>query len=167
MGLQRVQQAWAWMYICEHTHTQRNEISICKWGPKQLSKWPEITQLRIWLRFIEIQFCSLGQHFVWIKEKLISYGLPWWLHGKKKKKKRKENKQTKKPHLPMQDTWVWSLGWEDSLEEEMATIPVFLPGKCSKQRSMVGYSPWCCRVGPNLVDWGWMHISYKSSWMTR
>ena len=24
-------------------------------------------------------------------------------------------------HLPMQETWVWSLFWEDPLEEEMAT----------------------------------------------
>ena len=25
-------------------------------------------------------------------------------------------------HLPaMQETWVWSLGWEDPLEEKMAT----------------------------------------------
>ena len=24
-------------------------------------------------------------------------------------------------HLPMQETWVRSLGWEDALEEEMAT----------------------------------------------
>ena len=26
----------------------------------------------------------------------------------------------KKIHLPAQETWVWSLGWEDPLEEEMA-----------------------------------------------
>ena len=27
------------------------------------------------------------------------------------------------------ETWVQSLGWEDSLEEGMATTPVFLPGE--------------------------------------
>ena len=27
------------------------------------------------------------------------------------------------------ETWVPSLGWEDPLEGDMATIPVFLPGK--------------------------------------
>ena len=33
-------------------------------------------------------------------------------------------------NLPaMQETWVPSLGWEDPLEGDMATIPVFLPGK--------------------------------------
>ena len=29
-----------------------------------------------------------------------------------------------------------------SLEEGMATIPVFLPGDLHGQRSLVGYSPW-------------------------
>ena len=42
----------------------------------------------------------------------------------------------------MQETWVQSLGWEDPLEEEMATIPVFLPGESHGQRSLLGYSPW-------------------------
>ena len=28
----------------------------------------------------------------------------------------------------MQENWVWSLGWEDPLEKEMATTPVFWPG---------------------------------------
>jgi len=33
----------------------------------------------------------------------------------------------------------------DSLEEEMATTPVFLPGKFHGQRNLVGYSPWGCK----------------------
>ena len=39
-------------------------------------------------------------------------------------------------------TWVWSLGWEDALEEGMAPTPVFLPGESHGQRTLVGYSPW-------------------------
>ena len=31
----------------------------------------------------------------------------------------------------MWETWVQSLGWEDLLEEGMATTPVFLPGESS------------------------------------
>ena len=31
----------------------------------------------------------------------------------------------------MQETWVRSQGWEDSLEEGMAPTPVFLPGESS------------------------------------
>ena len=45
-------------------------------------------------------------------------------------------------NLPaMQDTWVQFLGLEDPLEKEMATTPVFLPGKSHGQRSLAGYSP--------------------------
>ena len=35
------------------------------------------------------------------------YGLLWWLRGKK-------------ICLPMQETWIRSLGWENPLEREMA-----------------------------------------------
>ena len=40
----------------------------------------------------------------------------------------------------MQQMHVQSLGQEDALKEEMATIPVFLTGKCHGQRSLVDYS---------------------------
>ena len=49
-------------------------------------------------------------------------------------------------HLPaMWETGVRSLGWEDPLEEEMATHSVFLPGESRGQRSLVGHSPWGCK----------------------
>ena len=32
-----------------------------------------------------------------------------------------KTKQNKKTHLPIRETWVRSLGWEDPLEKEMAT----------------------------------------------
>ena len=45
-------------------------------------------------------------------------------------------------HLPaMWETWVQSLGWDDSLEKEMATHSSTLAGKSHGQRSLVGYSP--------------------------
>ena len=41
-----------------------------------------------------------------------------------------------------QETLVLSLGWEDPLEEEMATHSIpFLPEKSHAQRSLVVYSP--------------------------
>ena len=42
----------------------------------------------------------------------------------------------------LQGMWVQSLGWEDSLEKEMAThsTPVFLPAKSHRQRSLVGHN---------------------------
>ena len=46
------------------------------------------------------------------------------------------------PMQEMQETQVRSLGWEDPLEKEMATPPVFLSGKFHGQRNLAGYSLW-------------------------
>ena len=46
-----------------------------------------------------------------------------------------------------QETWVQSLGQEDSLEKEMTTVSSILSGKSHVHRSLVGYSPWYHRVG--------------------
>ena len=55
----------------------------------------------------------------------------------------------------MQETWVWSLGWEDPLEKGMQPTPVFLPGE----------SPWLEEPGGLQSmqlqrvrhDWGTKH----------
>ena len=41
----------------------------------------------------------------------------------------------------MQETRAQSLDGEGPLEKDMATPPVFAPGKSHGQRSLVGYSP--------------------------
>ena len=43
--------------------------------------------------------------------------------------------------LPVQETWVRFPGWEDPLEEGLATHSSILPGESHGQRSLVGYSP--------------------------
>ena len=46
--------------------------------------------------------------------------------------------------LPVQETQevlVRSLGWENPLEQSMATTPALLPGESHGQRSLVGYNP--------------------------
>ena len=50
--------------------------------------------------------------------------------------------QMVKSLLAMWETQVQALGWEDTLEKEMAITPVLLPGKSHGQRSLVGYSLW-------------------------
>ena len=49
--------------------------------------------------------------------------------------------QTVKNPPAMWETWVRSLGWEDPLEEGMATHSVFLSGEFHGQRSLAGYRP--------------------------
>ena len=53
--------------------------------------------------------------------------------------------QMVKPLPAMRETWTESLGWENPLEKERATLSVLLPGKFYGQRSLVGYSPWGCK----------------------
>ena len=42
--------------------------------------------------------------------------------------------QTVKNPPAMQETWVWSLGWDDSLEVSMATHSSILSGRISMDR---------------------------------
>ena len=45
-------------------------------------------------------------------------------------------------HPPaMQETWVQSLGWEETLEKEMVTHSSILPGEFHRQRSLMSCSP--------------------------
>ena len=48
--------------------------------------------------------------------------------------------QTQEIQQQQQETRVQSLGWEDPLEQGMATTPVFLPGNFQGQKSLAGYS---------------------------
>ena len=45
-----------------------------------------------------------------------------------------------------QETRVWYLSQEDTLEADMVTQSVFLPGESNGQRSLAGYSPQGRRV---------------------
>ena len=53
--------------------------------------------------------------------------------------------QTVKPLLAIRETQVQSLGREDPLEKEMATLSSILAGECYGQRSLAGYSSWGCK----------------------
>ena len=57
--------------------------------------------------------------------------------------------QTVKNLSAMQDTWVQSVGLENSLDKVIATHSSVLPGEFHEQNSLVGYSPWDHRVGYN------------------
>ena len=50
-------------------------------------------------------------------------------------------------NLPaMQEIRVQSLGQEDTAwKREWLPTPVFLPGESHEKKSLVGYSPWCCK----------------------
>ena len=53
--------------------------------------------------------------------------------------------QTVKNLSAMQETWVWSLGWEDPLEEDMATHSSILAWRIPSERKLEGYTSWGCK----------------------
>ena len=59
----------------------------------------------------------------------VSLVAPWW-----------------RKCLPMQEMWVWSLGWEDPLEKEMAIHSSILAWEFQGQRSLVNHRTWSPRV---------------------
>ena len=65
-------------------------------------------------------------------------------------------------HLPvMRKSQVWSLGWEDPLEKEMAPHSSIFE-KSHGQRSLVAYSPWGCKES-DMTEWLHLH-TYFYSW---
>ena len=52
----------------------------------------------------------------------------------------------------MQETWIWYLGWEDTLKKGMAIHFSVLAWKIPWTRSLVGHGPWIHRVGHNWAS---------------
>ena len=75
--------------------------------------------------------------------------LPWWL--------RRICLQYRRPRF---NPWVRKIPWR----REWQPTPVFLPGESHGQRSLVGDSPWGCRVGH---DWETKHstLRYLKVWL--
>ena len=68
-------------------------------------------------------------------------------------------------NLPtMQETWVQSLGWKDSLEEGITTHLSILAWEIPWAENLVGYSPWGRRVRHNWSDWACTHTVYHLFW---
>ena len=62
-------------------------------------------------------------------------------------------------NLPaMWKTRVQPLGWEDPLEEGMATHSSILAWRIPRARSLVGYSPWGCKELDMTVGGRHIHV---------
>ena len=59
------------------------------------------------------------------------------------------------------DPWVGKIPWRRAWQP----TPVFLAGESHGQRSLVGYSPWGCRVGHNWSDLAWTRRQYRSHFL--
>ena len=76
--------------------------------------------------------------------------------------------------LPTQETWVQSLGQEDSRRRKRQSTLTYLPGKSRGQSSLVGYSPCGHKSQAGLREWttannitiAWYRQSEISHWTT-
>ena len=80
---------------------------------------------------------------LWMLHALAAFGFPRWHSGKEPACQCRSYRFD-----PWNRKIPWSRKWQPPL--------VFLPGKFHRQRSLVGYSPWSCRV---RHDWTHTHIS--------
>ena len=111
-------------------------------GGQKLSDWPKVTHLvgtilYIWHSIhLRTFYLKLGvlrkRRFSSWTDRLAIFSIHYW--GFPGGTNGKEAACQCRRHKEM---WVWSLGWEYSLEEGMA----FLPGESTGQSSLVGYSP--------------------------
>ena len=62
--------------------------------------------------------------------------------------------------LAMQETQIWSLGWEDPLEKGMATHSSILAWRIPWIEELVGYSPWGCWVRHNWTNTSYLAYNY-------
>ena len=67
--------------------------------------------------------------------------------------------QWQRVRLPMQEMWVWSLGWEDLLEAA-ATCPSALAWRIPWHRRLAGCSPWGCKES-HTNEHAWTHTHTK------
>ena len=81
-----------------------------------------------------IHFSGLSSFEILCKFKVYE-GLPRWLSGRR----------ILLPMQEMQKTRIQSLGQEDSLDEEIATHSILLPGKFYGQRGLAAYCPQSCK----------------------
>ena len=99
------------------------EVSYCPWGALTLTSF----------LFQHRWSCRTKNLVHWVTASLVA--------------------QTVKNLPAMWEIWVWSLGWEDPLEEGMATHSSILAWRISMdRRAWQGYSPWGHKKS-DMTDW--------------
>ena len=86
---------------------------------------------------------------------IFSAGLPWWL------KHLRIHQQCRRPGF---NPWVGKFPWR----RDWLPTPIFLPGEFHGQRSLVGYSPWCCKesdTAERLTLWTYITILLIIFWL--
>ena len=113
------------------------------WVETSKSIWPKT---HCWVRAGGRNHKYLGRHWSMYQNNCLKKKINLVVEAQGEKRSSLVAQTVKNPPA-MQETWVWSLGWEDPLEEGMATQSSILVWTENPhgQRSLVGCSPWGCR----------------------
>ena len=107
------------------THSRKGGSIIKHLSVPVSSSWLRKRIHGFWTQTSHLTFLGLGFLLLWNEYPELNEGLPQWLSGK--------------VNLPaMWEMWVQSLGWEDSLEEEIAICSSILTWAVSRTEA------WSC-----------------------
>ena len=122
-------------HVCGRLDDSRNTGLMSMWSSKSVAGWTNHTHWLAWYFFPRFR-----GHVVLV------------IKTNKQTKKAMKNKQTKNSPAKTEETWVWSLGQEDSLEEGMATHSNMLAWRTPWIEESCGLQPMGLqRVGHNWV----------------
>ena len=135
------------------------------------SSWPRkcllhCRQIPYWLSYQGSPYCQYkpdAAHYVKYArtvntQRLIYTLLQFWINNTPLGKHPPKYECPSICLLMTQETWVRSLGQEDSWSRKWQPIPIFLPGKFHGQRSLADYSPWSHK-GSDTTEWLSIHTS--------
>ena len=104
--------------------------------------WSNLAAAALWYKL-----CNFVKIFAYSK---MGSGLPWWLRWQR------ICLQCRRPRFnPGAGKIPWRRKW--------LPTAIFLPGEFNRQRSLVGYSPWCHRVGQNWATFTFMMRNNRKS----
>ena len=127
-----------YIYYCGQESLRRNEVAIIVNKSPKCSTW---VQSQKWQNDL---FVSKANHSISQQSKSMTSLVA----------------QMVKRLPTTRETWVWSLGWEDLLEKEMATHSSTLAWKIPRWRSLVGCSPWGCKESDTTERYNF-HFHWK------
>ena len=134
IGIKRLTKYKAWFLIIRFSrHRSRQKIALSLWRWKVLSEHSRLLSPSCWNQSSSSQV-GTGSDLV--------HGLPKWHSGEESPCQGRRGKRCRF------DPWVGKIPWN----RKWQPIPVFLPGKFHRQRSLEGYSPWG-RKESDMTEW--------------
>ena len=95
----------------------------------------------------------------------LQYVLPWWLSGKESCYSGGTSGKESACQCRRHEMWVWSLGWEDPLEEGMAMHSSILACRIPWTEEHGSYSPWGCKESVMTKATACMHAPMQEMWV--